>query len=349
MSVESMRSFGPAGMQRRLPHKVMAMPQRLPGLLMLPLLGILLAPRLAMANGMAFVINSNEASVSVIDVQTHKEVRRVPMLREPHHMALTPDGKSLLVGDTTGNTLFFLDPNTGELQRQVRVSDPYQLTFSPDGRWLTVAGLARNQIDIYDAGTMRLVHRIAASSMPSHINYTPDSSVVYVSLQGTDSLVAIETRSGKVLWKVKVGSTPAGVLWHKGRLLVGIMGADYVAVVEPADGRVERKVRTGRGAHVMFVPHDGKFIYVSNRVDGTISVLDPKTLDVLWNFSIPGGPDDLDFAPDGRMWVSRRWANSVAILDLATDQFQVIPTGRSPHGVWLNTHPAGPAISGRAQ
>ena len=294
--------------------------------------------RQARANGFAFVINADEASVSVIDVVTQKEMRRIPLLREPHHMALTPDGKSLLIGDTTGNTLFFLDPATGAIQHQLAVSDPYQLTFSPNGKWLTVAGLARDQIDIYEAVSMKLVHRISASSMPSHINYTPDSSVVFVSLQGTDSLIAIETITGTVLWRAKVGRVPAGVLWHDGNLLVGIMGSDYVAVIDPADGHLRRKIQTGRGAHVIFVPADRKVIYVSNRVEGTISVLDPSSLKVLRSFVIPGGPDDMDFAPDGKIWATRRWMDTVAVIDPVSGEFQTIPTGRSPHGIWLNTH-----------
>jgi len=261
------------------------------------------------------------------------------MLREPHHMALTPDGRSLLIGDTAGNALIFLDPETGEVQRRMTVSDPYQLQYSPDAKWLTVAGLARNQIDIYDAATLQLVHRIPASSMPSHINYSPDSSTVYVSLQGTDSLVAIDVRKGDVLWKTKVGSSPAGVLWLDGRILVGIMGADNVAVVDPATGAVERRVVTAKGAHNLFVSPDQRTLYVCNRVDGSISELDPKTLAVRGKIAMPGGPDDMDFAPDGTIWVTRRWAHSVALLNPATGQFTTIETGRSPHGIWLNTHP----------
>ena len=91
-------------------------------------------PGVARAGGIAFVINSNDASISEIDVSTQKEIRRIPVLREPHHMALTPDGKSLVIGDTAGNALFFLDPHTGEVQRQIPMSDPYQITFSPDGK-----------------------------------------------------------------------------------------------------------------------------------------------------------------------------------------------------------------------
>ena len=171
---------------------------------------LLLLPGFAAARPLAFVINSNEASVSLIDLNTREEIKRVPVLREPHHMALSPDGASLLVGDTAGNAVFFLDPQTGELQRRMVMSDPYQLQYSPDGKWLTVAALARNQIDIYDAATLTLAHRIAATSMPSHINYAPDSSVAYVSLQGTDALIAIDVRTGAVLWNKPVGKTPAG-------------------------------------------------------------------------------------------------------------------------------------------
>ena len=228
------------------------------------------------------------------------------------------------------------------MQRRVTVSDPYQLVYSPDGRYLTVAGLARAQIDIYDAKTLSLLHRIPARSLPSHLNYAPDSSVVYVSLQGTDRLIAIETASGRVKWDARVGRTPAGVLWDRGRLLVGIMGEAHFAVVDPADGHVERVVPTGRGAHTMFLTHDGKLIYATNRVDGTVTVIDPVSLAVIRTIQVPGGPDDMDFAPDGKIWATLRFAQSVAVLDPATGVIERIVVGRSPHGIWINTHDALP-------
>jgi len=294
----------------------------------------------ALAAHLAFVINSNDASISLIDIDTQTELKSIPLLREPHHMALSPDHRSLLVGDTAGNAIFFFDPATGDLQKQMTISDPYQLVFSPDGRYLTVAGLARNQIDIYEAGTMRLLHRIAAPKMPSHINYSPDSSRVFVSLQETDSVVAIAPATGQVLWTAKVGKTPAGVLWHDGKLLVGIMGEAHVAVVNPDNGQVERIIPTGRGAHVLFVPHDRHVIYVTNRVDGTVSVLDPVSLNVVRTLKIPGGPDDIDFAPDGKLWATLRWRQEVAVIDPNTGATQTIRVSRSPHGIWLNTHDA---------
>ena len=63
--------------------------------------------------------------------------------------------------------------------------------------------------------------------------------------------------------------------------MVGVMGADYVVEADPTNGKVERRIRTGRGAHVMFVSHNGKVLYVSNRLEGTIAVLDPDNFQVL--------------------------------------------------------------------
>ncbi|HTW29415.1 MAG TPA: YncE family protein [Acetobacteraceae bacterium] len=306
-------------------------------LFLLPVALVALAGQ-ARAEGLAFVINSRSASISVIDVATHREKLRIPVLREPHHMALTPDHRYLLVGDTTGNEVLFINPRTAKVERRLTIADPYQLVFSPDGRWLTIAGLARNQVDVYDAATMRLVKRFPLSAMPSHINYAPDSSVVYVSLQETGRLAAIDLRTLQVLWDSKVGDTPAGVLWLNGHILVGLMGSDCVAVVDPVDGHVVQCVHTGRGPHVLFLSHDRRTLYVTNRVGGTIVALDPATLQEIRRYQVSGGPDDMDFAPDGKLWISRRFDHSIGILDPVTGKMQVIEVGRSPHGIWLNTH-----------
>ena len=303
-------------------------------LVLLPLL--ILGANPAAASGIAFVINSGGASISLVDMTTEKEVRRIPVLREPHHVALSPDGKSLLVGDTVGNQMLFLDPMTAAIQKRMTVADPYQLGFSPNGRFLVVNGLARNQIDIYDAASMQLLKRFPIASMPSHLAYAPDSSRVFVSLQETDSLVAIDLNKLEILWKEKVGRTPAGVMWHDGKVLVADMGIDYVAVVDPTDGRVVRRVHTGKGAHNLFLSPDGKIIWVNNRVAGTTTSLDASTLALIRSYSIPGGPDDIAFAPDGKLWITRRFAEKVAVLDPKTGDYQTIEVGRSPHGIFLS-------------
>ncbi len=309
---------------------------RLPRALAYLLPMLMLGAKLAAASGIAFVVNSGGASISVVDMSSEKELRRIPVLREPHHVALSPDGKSLLVGDTVGNQMLFIDPLTAAIQKRMTIADPYQLGFSPNGRFLVVNGLARNQVDVYDAATMQLLKRFPIASMPSHLAYAPDSGRVFVSLQGTDSLVAIDLNRLEILWKQNVGHTPAGVLWHDGKVLVADMGADYVAVVDPGDGRVINRIHTGKGAHNLFMSPDGKIIWVNNRVAGTTISLDAATLTPIRSYAIPGGPDDIAFAPDGRLWITRRWAEKVAVLDPTTGDYQTIDVGRSPHGIFLS-------------
>jgi DNA-binding beta-propeller fold protein YncE len=294
------------------------------------------------ANGVAFVVNSTGASISVIDMSDHKELRRVPALREPHHLMLSPDRKSLLVGDTAGNQMLFLDPATGEVQRRVPVADPYQLGFSPDGKFLVVNGLARNQVDVYEPASMTLIKRFAVSTTPSHLAFSPDSRTVFVSLQGSDKLAAFDLTTMQPLWTEPVGPTPAGVLWLHDKVLVADMGADYVAVVDPKTGHVLDRIVTGKGAHNLFLSPDKKILWVNNRVSGTTAALDAETLRMIRKYTVPGGPDDIDFAPDGNLWITRRFAEKVAILHPDTGDFETIDVGRSPHGLWLNPAASSP-------
>jgi DNA-binding beta-propeller fold protein YncE len=272
------------------------------------LAGLLMAAAPAWAGGIAIVLNSGDASISLLDMTHGTEIRRVPVLREPHHVALAPGGRELLVGDSGGNEMLFLDPTTGEIKRRMALADPYQLGFSPNGKWLVVTGLGRNQVDVYDAATTQ---------------------------QGVNRVAAFDLKRMAVLWNLEVGPTPAGIIWHDGKLLVANMGSDHFAVVDPASGAVERRVRTGRGAHQIFPSPDGKTLWVNNRVDGTTVAVDAKSLVPGRVYKLGGGPDCIDFANDGRLWITLRFAQKVAVLDPVSGAVQTFPVGRSPHGIFL--------------
>jgi len=288
------------------------------------------------AGGVAIVMNSAGASISVVDMATHRLIRDVPVLREPHHWTLSPGGRELWVGDASGNTLFSLSPRTGTPISHRLLSDPYQLWVSPDSRRLVVNALRLNHVDIYDAATLSLRRRFYEPSMPSHLAYAPDSSMVYSTLQGSGSVVAIDLVKNEVAWRARVGPAPAGIVWHQGRLLVALMNANDIVMLDPVDGGVMRRIPTGRGAHVIAVAPDRRLIYVTNRVAGTIDALDGQSLRPLFRYVISGGPDCISFAPDGKLWISRRWADSLAVLDPANGRFEVVAVGRSPHGVFLS-------------
>ena len=298
------------------------------------------APVVAPAAGQkptaVLVINSGAASLSVIDLATHVERTRIPVLREPHHWALSPDRQDLLIGDSAGNEVLFLDPTSFAIKRRLTIADPYQLGFSPDGKYLVVNGIARNQVDVYDARTYALVKRFALRSMPSHLDFTPDSAFVFISLQGNGQVACIDLRAMTVKWEANVGRAPAGVMWLNGRLLVANMGSDDVSVMNPGNGAIEGHILGGKGCHQLFLSPDRKILYVNSRVDGTIKTFDAATFAPIRTYKVPGGPDDLVFAPDGRIWVTLRFTSTVGILDLGTGAIEHVAVGRSPHGIYIH-------------
>jgi DNA-binding beta-propeller fold protein YncE len=286
----------------------------------------------------AVVLNSDDDSISVIDSSSYREVSRSHIGRGPHHLIMTPDSRTLIIAMSGSNELVLIDRATGIEKQRIKASDPYQIGFSPNGKWFVAASIRLDHIDIYDAETYRLLYSLPAARMPSHIAFSRDSSTVFVTLQGTGSVIAIDLASGKPLWTAPVGPTPAGIITRPGgTLLVGVMGADYIAEVDPQNGSVIRRIRTGAGAHNFLASPDGKTLWVSNRVAGTISVLDGDTLEIKRTLTAPGGPDDMALSPDGlELWVTGRWHAWVNVIELASGTLKTsVPVGRSPHGIFV--------------
>jgi len=305
-------------------------------LFLAPLLG-LAGPAWADDTPLAMVMNSGEASVSIIDMTTRQVVRTVPTLREPSHWALSPDRGKLYIADASGNALFILDPETGAPMGSRRIADPYQLGYTPDQKFLVVNALRINHVDVYDGATLALVKRFSPGSMPSHLDFSPDSRWSFNSMQGSDTLVSFDLVTMTERWKKKIGPTPAGVLWLNGKVLVCLMGSNGLVEVDPLTGNILRHVETGVGAHNLFLTDDAKTLYVSNRIGGTLAALDPTTLTLRRTYTLPGGPDDIGIAPDGKLWIALRFAETVAVLDPESGNYESIDVGRSPHGIFLNT------------
>ncbi|MEK8050829.1 YncE family protein [Ideonella sp. DXS22W] len=298
-----------------------------------------------------FVLNSLDATISVIDQATFTERKRIPTGKEPHHLYLTPDEKSLLVANALSNSLTFVDPVTAEVQRTLTgIVDPYQLRFSPDMKWFVTAANRLDHIDLYrwepadTAQPLKLAKRIAAPKTPSHLTIDSKSTVVYSSLQDSDELIAIDLATQAVRWKVKTGKMPADVYLTPDdkRLFVGLTGDKVVEIydltVSPA--RLLQRLPTGDGAHAFRSRGDGKHLFVSNRVANTISMIDTQAVRVVAELPGPSGPDCMELLADGKtLLLSSRWAGKMSVIDVeARKVLRQVSVGRSPHGIWTLNH-----------
>ncbi len=298
-----------------------------------------------------FVLNSQDADVSIIDPVTYTVVKRVPTGKEPHHLYLAPDEKTLIVANAVGNTLTFIDPTNGNVLRTLTdVVDPYHLRFSPDMQWFVTAANRLNHVDIYRwqgaqaAQPLQLVKRIEAPRTPSHLSIDSKSRTVYASMQDSDELMAIDLATQAVRWKVPVGKMPADVFLTADdrTLLVGLTGDSVVEAydVSGPQPKLIKRIPTGKGAHAFRARGDKRHVFVSNRVANTISLIDTQTLAVVAEYPAPGGPDCMEMLNDNRtLLVTSRWARKLTFIDIQTRQVvKQVPVGRSPHGVWTLDH-----------
>ena len=191
---------------------------------------------------------------------------------------------------------------------------------------------------------MKLLKRFPVVATPSHLAYSPDSSTVFVSLQDSDKLAAFDLRTMTEKWIVPIGKTPAGVLWLNGRVLVADMGTDYLAAADPATGKVVAAYRDRQGGApvVLVAGWQNPVGQQPRRRHHRLARQHHAEADPRYN--IPGGPDDLAFAPNGKIWITRRWAEKVAVLDPATGAYETIDVGRSPHGLFLNPNAPSPTV-----
>ena len=323
------------------------------------------APSLSWAQKPArpvFVLNSQDASVSVIDPVSWTEQQRIAVGKEPHHLYLTPDEKSLIVANAAGNSLTLIDPATAQVQRTIRdIVDPYHLRFSPDMKWFVTAANRLDHVDIYrwlptaaqasgatapaaPPPLLQLARRLPAPKTPSHLWIDSRSTVVYATLQDSDELVAIDLATQAVRWKVGTGKMPADVYVTRDdrTLFIGLTG-DRVVEAWDVSGTAPRRIAripTGEGAHAFRARGDGRHVFVSNRVANTISVLDTQAMAVVRQLPAPGGPDCMELMADGRtLLVTSRWARKLTLIDTeAARVTRQVAVGRSPHGVWTLDH-----------
>lgn len=296
----------------------------------------------------AIVLNSGEASVSLIDMDKRAVYKTFPIGKEPHHLMITPDQKSVLVANAAGDDVVFLDPKTGDIQSRLpNIVDPYHIGYSPNKKWFVAAGNRLDRVDIYAAKNqeLKLVKIVKAAKTPSHIAFTNDSKLTFVTLQDSNELIAIDLASQEIVWRMPIGKMPAGVWMTPGdkHLLIGLTGSDLVQVVDWKQQKVIKEIKTGKGAHNFRPLGDKRHIFLTNRVDSTISIIDMEKLEKVADIKgLPSGPDCMDITADGKeLWVTFRFAKKVGIIDIASRKLvATIPVGKSPHGIFFHSNAA---------
>jgi YVTN family beta-propeller protein len=292
-----------------------------------------------------YVPNSKSNTVSVIDPRTYKVTKTFKTGALPQHVTPSYDLRTLWVDNDEGNSLTPIDPRTGRHGKPVPVADPYNLYFTPDGRYAIVVAERLERLDFRQAHTMKL-HRSVPVHCPGvdHMDFTADGRRALVSCEFSGKMVVIDIPREKVIGYVNLrkGAMPQDVkLSPDGRVFyVADMMSNGVWEISAKRMRKLGFIRTGMGAHGLYASRDTKHLYVSNRGEGSISLISFAKRKVVKKWRLPGGgsPDMGGVSADGRtLWLSGRYNAVVYAINTRTGKLRAkIPVGSGPHGlcVW---------------
>ena len=193
---------------------------------------------------------------------------------------------------------------------------------------------------------MRLVKALHTPTCAGvdHMDYTADGRFALVSCEFAGRMVVVDLRRERVVKGIdlRAGAMPQDVkLSPDGRTFyVADMASNGVWLIDAHRMRKERFQPTGRGAHGLYPSRDSRYLYVSNRGAGTISVISFRTRRPVRTWRIPGGgsPDMGGVSADGRvLWLSGRYNSEVYAISTSTGRLlHRIAVGHGPHGlcVW---------------
>ncbi len=295
-----------------------------------------------------YVPNSGSNTVDVIDPETYKIVDHFRVGRQPQHVTPSYDLKTLWVLNDLNNTLTRIDPATGKKGQTVRVEDPYNLYFTPDGKFAIVVAERLRRLDFRDAATMKLVQSVPVPCRGvDHMDFSADGRFLIASCEFSALLIKVDVESRQVIGTLPLpqGGMPQDVkVSPDGKIFyIADMHAGGVYLVEGESFTVAGFLPTGKGTHGLYASRDSRVLYVSNRGEGSISVLDFATRKVVQKWELPGGgsPDMGGVSADGTvLWLAGRYHREVyAIRTTDGTLLARIKVGRGPHGLCVYPQP----------
>ena len=236
---------------------------------------------------------------------------------------------------------------TGKPGKAIPVEDPYNMYFTPDGKYAIVVAERLKDLDFRNPNTMALVHtlHIPQCAGVDHADFSASGRYMYVSCEFSGRMVELDLRSLKVMRTLDLNhgrAMPQDVkLAPNGRTLyVADMDKGGVWEINPRTFKVMGFMHTGAGAHGLYPSRNAKFLYVSNRQAGSVSVISFATKRVVktWQLPSPASPDMGGVSADGStLWLSGRYNSVVYAINTSDGKLRAtIPVGSGPHGlcVW---------------
>ena len=300
-------------------------------------------------------------------------------IKLPNGWSLTPVGKSIPLGDlplnievssthryaaVTNNgqsiqTIQLLDTKKGVELDKVVISKAWGgLAFSSDEHFLYVSGGDNNWIIKYSINNDKLIvsdtirlggvwskQKNAPSISPTGLALDDKKGILYVVTKQDNSLYLIDLKTKNIQQKIPLGTEAYTCMLSpdKSKLYISLWGKDQVAVYDTKKNELADSIVVGDNPNDLCISHNGRYLYVSNANDNTVSVIDLKQLKVLETLNTAVYPTNLSGTTsnsvalannDKTLYIANADNNCLAVFDVsnpgASHSLGFVPTGWYP-------------------
>jgi YVTN family beta-propeller protein len=256
----------------------------------------------------AFVANYGArtpgSTISVIDLVTQKELRRVDLgaLRRPHGIAFV-DGKVWFTAEEN-KLIARYGPASNQIDWIMGLGQnrTHMLVFSKDRSQIFTSNIQSDSITLLQRSsdpTGWTVTNISVGKGPEGGDFSPDGREFWAANSGDGSVSIIDVATKKVVQTLDVRTNRSNRLKFTldGKLvLISDLGSNALLILDAASRKEVKRINLGKQPEGILIAPDGAHAYVAVAGEKTVAVLDLKTIEVTARISTGGGPDGMAWA-----------------------------------------------------
>jgi YVTN family beta-propeller protein len=307
----------------------------------------------------AFVPNTSDNTVSIIDVLSGTVIGAVPVGSEPQGVAVASNGTTAYVTNLFGPSVSIIDAARFPQAAIGTITTPQfppGVALSPNGTQLYVTNGLTNtpEVSVISTASNTITTNIPLPGTPAGVAVTPDGAHVYAANGTSTGAVSVITTAGNtVSTSIPVNASPDGIaITPNGAkaYVTHFLSLGTVSVINTATNTVSKSIPVGSGPIGVAISPDGTQAFVANNLDNSVSVISTATDTVTATFAVGQGPFGVSFTTDGtKAFVANKTDNTVSEIDVASKTVvNSINVGAAPAGFGNfvgNAQPASAVVS----
>lgn len=188
-----------------------------------------------------FAVNTQDASVSLVDLTTMKEVKRYEVGKRPYGIAVSRDGKTVAIGVEDEECVKFFSLPDFKLKGKTPIGKMFNdhIVLTQDGKHVLVANFYSDDVVAIDIETMKETYRIKDCSAPHVVKFGPLQKHAFVTCKKVTGIAVIDPVTQKQVKVIPMNVNPRSLTFSPDEKKV-YFGSFWV------DGFFEMDVESGK-------------------------------------------------------------------------------------------------------